>query len=564
MAGQGLVLQAVRGDRPVGSYEVTEGPVSIGSWSGATLSLDDAQLHPVHVVLDPEPEGRWRLIALSPEGCLVNGRQTRRAWVTRGDRITIGTYELVMVNEGRVAVDLPTSSSRPLARTGSGELPLQATLRWRGTAIARRVLTPGDVLTVGSHKDATFELPLDGVKRFGAAAIVNGGWHVALDAPLRVLDITSGEHPLLTDAHTSTSPRLPRGVAGGKTWAPFPDGSRLRFDAGDLTIDLERTGLFTLERIARLPFWVRTEGQQTIIGLLIFLCLLAMIALTPRDFFKEQEDNIQIRQRLAEFKPKPITPEMEKTVRRLAKKQDQVEDAGAAKHSGDEGQSGKPNAPDRNTRSSRTNEQVVADNSLLRMLDSGATSRLMNGGALGSVDAIGHLDGSSASDASGSLGLGMRGNGPGGGGLSNDTVGVGPVGSKGPGLGTASKVGTIKGRPGGSDLSIDEPANVSGGLDREVIRRVILSHRAQIRYCYEKQLSAKPDLAGKVLVEFVIAADGSVTTARPTEQTLQDPEVGRCIVSKIKGWTFPKPKGDGVVVVTYPFLFKPAGQGTQQ
>jgi hypothetical protein len=32
-------------------------------------------------------------------------------------------------------------------------------------------------------------------------------------------------------------------------------------------------------------------------------------------------------------------------------------------------------------------------------------------------------------------------------------------------------------------------------------------------------------------------------------------------VSKVKTWTFPKPKGDGVVIVTYPFLFKPAGQG---
>jgi hypothetical protein len=238
------------------------------------------------------------------------------------------------------------------------------------------------------------------------------------------------------------------------------------------------------------------------------------------------------------------------------------DDGGSAKAKGVEGQAGRPDAQQRQARRAgpHTDEEVVRNQALLRVLSQGTTSQLLSGGTLGAATALGHLAGPVVGDAQGALGLGLEGTGAGGGGLSGDTVGVGPLGTHGVGLGAAGKVGKV-GRGGQSDLGIDEPAQVQGGLDREVIRRVILSHRAQIRYCYEKQLSVTPDLAGKVLVEFVIAGDGSVTTARPTEQTLSDAEVGRCIVSKVKTWTFPKPKGNGVVVVTYPFLFKPAGQG---
>ncbi len=34
-------------------------------------------------------------------------------------------------------------------------------------------------------------------------------------------------------------------------------------------------------------------------------------------------------------------------------------------------------------------------------------------------------------------------------------------------------------------------------------------------------------------------------------------EMDGCITTAIMNWTFPKPKSDGEVVVTYPFSFEP-------
>ena len=84
MPGNGLVLQAARGDRAVGSANVDSGPITIGSWSGATLPLDDEKLLPVQVVLDPVSEGRWRLTSLTEDGCRVNGRVVQRTFARPG------------------------------------------------------------------------------------------------------------------------------------------------------------------------------------------------------------------------------------------------------------------------------------------------------------------------------------------------------------------------------------------------------------------------------------------------------------------------------------------------
>jgi hypothetical protein len=40
---------------------------------------------------------------------------------------------------------------------------------------------------------------------------------------------------------------------------------------------------------------------------------------------------------------------------------------------------------------------------------------------------------------------------------------------------------------------------------------------------------------------------------------LNNAEVERCITSKIRTWVFPTPKGGGVVIVKYPFIFKTTG-----
>ncbi|MDZ4677549.1 MAG: AgmX/PglI C-terminal domain-containing protein [Oligoflexia bacterium] len=137
---------------------------------------------------------------------------------------------------------------------------------------------------------------------------------------------------------------------------------------------------------------------------------------------------------------------------------------------------------------------------------------------------------------------------------------MGAIGTGGKGGGTGGyKAGTGlgTGSVGNGEVGIDdEESIVEGGLDREVIAAVIREHLGQIRYCYERQLSASPDLYGKVKIKFSIDAGGLVDTQSIGQTTLKNAMVEECILRRIATWKFPKPKGGTKVLVSYPFLFK--------
>lgn len=139
-----------------------------------------------------------------------------------------------------------------------------------------------------------------------------------------------------------------------------------------------------------------------------------------------------------------------------------------------------------------------------------------------------------------------------GGGSSVSTLGVGG------GRGTGSLSGGLgQGRTGSGGVGlIEEESEIIGGLDREVIAQYIKTQLGQILYCYERQLSASPDLYGKIAVKFTIAGTGMVETQAINDTTLKNRTVENCILSKVASWKFPEPKGGTKVVVTYPFLFK--------
>ncbi|MCB0389851.1 MAG: AgmX/PglI C-terminal domain-containing protein [Bdellovibrionales bacterium] len=103
---------------------------------------------------------------------------------------------------------------------------------------------------------------------------------------------------------------------------------------------------------------------------------------------------------------------------------------------------------------------------------------------------------------------------------------------------------------------VEEETDIEGGLDKDVIARVIEKNLGQIRYCYERQLSANPELYGKVLVKFTINGTGTVSAQNIGLTTLKSAMVEGCILRRVSGWKFPTPKGGTQVRVTYPFLFK--------
>ncbi len=170
------------------------------------------------------------------------------------------------------------------------------------------------------------------------------------------------------------------------------------------------------------------------------------------------------------------------------------------------------------------------------------------------------LRGTLVAEATGSLALDVRGVGPG-----RSTAEIHQAGAL-PRRGTGNSTATTP-YGGLPPRRVVEPvveavsgtAEVIGALDRDVVRRVIREHLPRIRYCYERALTGHPGLTGKVLTRFSIGPTGLVADAQFSEDTLHSAEATTCILNAVRSWEFPKPRGGGVVVVNYPFLFRQGG-----
>lgn len=100
-------------------------------------------------------------------------------------------------------------------------------------------------------------------------------------------------------------------------------------------------------------------------------------------------------------------------------------------------------------------------------------------------------------------------------------------------------------------------ATVEGNLDKDIVRRIVRAHINEIRSCYNAGLTRDESLAGKVGIEFTIAADGFVSASKVVDSDLGDAKVGECMAKAVAKWQFPKPTGGGEVRVVYPFLLEP-------
>ena len=137
---------------------------------------------------------------------------------------------------------------------------------------------------------------------------------------------------------------------------------------------------------------------------------------------------------------------------------------------------------------------------------------------------------------------------------------VGGVKTKGV-AGGRSISGSLGGLSGGSVgsasvASLESEAEIKGGLTADQIKNVVQKNIGSIRYCYERQLSAHPNLYGKIKVQFVIDSRGGIITQKIKSTTMNNPMVEGCILRKVKKWVFPQPKGGTEVAVSYPFYFK--------
>ncbi len=99
---------------------------------------------------------------------------------------------------------------------------------------------------------------------------------------------------------------------------------------------------------------------------------------------------------------------------------------------------------------------------------------------------------------------------------------------------------------------------VLGSMDPDVIRRILLDHLPQFRYCYQKELERTgADASGVIKLNFSIGASGAVSQAGVDGSSPLPADVKRCVVGVLKGINFPEPVGGGTVEVKQPMNFYP-------
>lgn len=377
---------------------------------------------------------------------------------------------------------------------------------------------------------------------------------------------------------------------GGEATINIPSGAKLglRKADGSIVRDVKASGSFQLAVGDRLAFktgtltyvaqYVRGDakmGRGTgfdwyfprvfAISFLLHAFFVTAAFITPDSAGGLTDDLLKNQNRFAQM----ILKAQEKEKKQ--KKLDLSGMKGGAKHKGEEGKFGKKDKPKKDALASKAgaprvdpnkreqDRKIALNSGLLGILKgagaSGAVSNVFGPGGLGTGinNAMGGLRGTEMGDAGGAGGLGTRGTGAGGGG---NSLGIGGLGTYGHGRGTGG-YGNIDlgGRGKGTTRIVPGKTIIQGSLSKEEIGRVIRRNLARFKYCYEKQLNANPNLQGKVSVYFTIAPTGSVADASIRETSMNDENVESCVVKVMRSLVFPKPKGGGIVVVTYPFVF---------
>jgi pSer/pThr/pTyr-binding forkhead associated (FHA) protein len=473
------------------------------------------------------------------------------------------------------------ASLRPADRavedlSGADDLGVELRLLWGSTLLdAATFVRPGSPVLVGHGPKCGIQVEGLPQGEFPMLRFADGDYQFAFGQGMTGVLEEKGARTafgeLVRGRKVATDEKLP-----GAYWVPVPRAGAVRADLGQaLAIEARPR---RPEKVKKPPYWERINYQFLNLFLVFFFLECAFIITAnnfPYDTDVSADDLFKNPSRMAKFIIK--APEVQKPkVAEKGPKGDEKKDTEpgemAEKHKGEEGQMGKKDAPKTNARSAPraidpNAKDLVKRSGLLGALGrgGGGLSTVFGSGGLGGdlKGAVGNMFGPVVGDSYGLGGLGIRGSGSGGGG-SGETIGIGAVGTKGRGGGLGSYgtgVGGL-GKKGDRDIKVDTGnALVMGSIDKELIRKVIQEHAAQIRYCYEQQLALNPRLQGKVSIKWIIQADGSATNPQVDDgaTTLDDAKVHECMMSRITSWQFPKPKGGGVAVITYPWILRASG-----
>ncbi|HXI54474.1 MAG TPA: TonB family protein [Polyangia bacterium] len=429
------------------------------------------------------------------------------------------------------------------------------------------------------------------------------GSDAGVDAPVSSDYVPSPSHPLVaangSDYVVNVTPRMSGEVYVDNQVYPLqqfiqqrgssfslPPGGRAKLDCGETAFIVSATAR---PRALEVPFltW-RWDEQVYTVGSVVALGLfLLMIFSVPPDPKSLSLDLFNSDNRFVKFLIKPPEEKEEEIPEWLKKKGPEEQGGKGKRHKGEEGKMGKKTSKNKEGLYGLKGPKDNPDPHLAKKL---AEEEAKNAGILGVLkqsegshiasifgrdaalgndadNVLGGLIGNQIGEAYGVGGLGLVGTGSGGGGTGEGTIGLGNLGTigKGGGGGNGSGYGRGAGGLGGRRAKapdvIPGQANVRGSLDKEIIRRIIRRHINEVKYCYEQELTKKPELGGRIMVQFTIAASGQVIASVLQNSTMGNPRVENCTVQAVRRWEFPKPLGGGIVIVSYPFVLTPAGAG---
>jgi hypothetical protein len=426
--------------------------------------------------------------------------------------------------------------------------------------------------------------------------VVAGGGFAAVVVPAGATgEVTVGDQTMSFADLQASGKLQPCSEMGGAQQYPLPQGATAKVEHRGMTflvkpvqagkpVGVGASALFAGAALTPL-FYVL--GSLALNGL-----FLTLMYFSPPTSASLSLDLLNADSRLVKYLMEPPETVEEETPEWLQNtNQDDQEGGKGKRHKGEEGQMGKKEAK---KTTNRYGIEGPEDNPDPHMAREEAREQARNAGILGTLQAmtgawnsptspygrdtalgndpmsaLGALMGDQIGENFGFGGLGLRGTGRGGGGTGEGTIGLGNLGTIGHGGGGGEGSGYGRGAGGFSGRAARVPrirsgaADVRGSLSKEVIRRIVRRHLNEVRFCYEQELNARPDLEGRVTVTWIIAPTGAVTTAVVSGSTLGSARAEQCIAGAVRRWTFPAPEGGGTVRVNYPFMLQQTGGGEE-
>jgi hypothetical protein len=455
-----------------------------------------------------------------------------------------------------------------------GLRPLRVVLVWRGEPLEERVFAKPQVITVGASKHDTFNVPPSRVGEsfplFRGSAD-SAGFVLTL-APGMSGKLSVGGEPWAVSDFIASGRGVPAGSHREQPLATSDWGIIALDDTGEVAFFFQfiAKGL----QIGPKQTWMdKFFGQALAFSAIchIALLIIAFLAWEPTDALDIDPPPTTAIAKLIFDPPPEEKPEEKKKPGGGDDPRKRREEDSSKKAAGKEGKIGNPDAAAKDTKIPKgPKDQIVQKVSNMGLLgtlkqnkQSGALKMLLSDTPDATMTtAMAGLKGTELVIGKGSGGMSTRGEGPGGGGtgkgqlygVGNLAVGGGGHGKPGGGGGTGGGLGGHQGKELKVAVQTGTP-DLSGGLSKEQILKVVMSHAAAIQFCYEKELQRFPHLSGKVLLGWKVNLDGRVDSVKVENSTLGNPSAESCMSRQVKNWQFPRPNGV-MAIVTFPFFFK--------